>query len=66
VSDLEELTFFVDRALGKKYIPDMLRAAGYRVEVHDDHFDKAASDVDWVPAVASRGWIILTKDEKIA
>jgi uncharacterized protein with PIN domain len=66
VSDLEELTFFVDRALGKKYIPDILRAAGYRVEVHDDHFDKAASDVDWVPAVASRGWIILTKDEKIA
>jgi hypothetical protein len=41
VSNLEELTFFVDRALGKRHIPDMLRAAGCRVEVHDDHFDNA-------------------------
>jgi hypothetical protein len=31
--------------------------------MHGDHFDPAAEDSAWLPVVASRGWIILSKDQ---
>ncbi|MGI8496249.1 MAG: hypothetical protein ACR2OG_01520 [Gemmatimonadaceae bacterium] len=48
-----EWVFFVDRDLGKS-IPNALRAEGYRVERHDDHFDSRTPDEIWLPEVASR------------
>lgn len=63
--ELGRIVFFVDRSLGNKYVPDALRAAGARVEVHDDHFPSEAEDVDWLGEVGHRGWIVLTKDERI-
>jgi len=66
VSEPQDPVFFVDRALGKRHVPDALRALGCRVEIHDDHFEAAALDADWIPVVAQNGWLILTKDEKIA
>jgi hypothetical protein len=33
----ERLVFFIDRSLGRKVIPDALRAAGEEVRIHDDH-----------------------------
>lgn len=57
-------TFYVDRCLGKA-VANALRAAGANVEVHDDHFAQAALDEDWIPQVAARGWVILTKDKNI-
>jgi hypothetical protein len=62
----QSITFFIDRCLGKKSIPDILRAAGISVEIHDNHFDKGALDVDWLPQVGEQGWIVLTKDDKIS
>lgn len=62
----ESLVLFVDRSLGGKVVPDALRALGRRVEVHDDHFPANAPDTEWIPEVAARRWIILTKDENIA
>jgi hypothetical protein len=40
------------------------------VEVHADHFPDTenqpeASDCDWLLSVGRRGWVVLTKDEKI-
>ena len=57
--------FFVDRSLGGKVVPRRLRAAGWRVERHDDHFVADTPDPDWIAAAGKRGWIILTADERI-
>lgn len=35
------------------------------VHVHDDHFDPEEQDSIWLPLVAQRGWVILTKDKDI-
>ena len=59
------ITFFIDRCLGKK-LANVLREQGISVEIHDDHFAKDAPDVAWLPEVGSRGWVVLTKDERIA
>jgi hypothetical protein len=44
----------------------LLRDAGFQVEAKDDHFHHATADVDWLPLVIRRGWVILTKDKNIA
>ncbi|MBW4455646.1 MAG: hypothetical protein KME55_24705 [Nostoc indistinguendum CM1-VF10] len=47
--------FFIDRALGKKYVADALRSVGANVEVHADHFSPDALDIEWLPEVSCRG-----------
>lgn len=56
--------FYVDRCLGKA-VAAALRTAGADVRIHDDHFAQVAPDVDWIPEVTARGWVILTKDKNI-
>lgn len=63
--EFESTIFFIDRCLGNKLIVETLRAADVRVEIHDDHFSKNTQDVDWIPEIGRRGWIILTKDARI-
>jgi hypothetical protein len=60
-----EPVFFVDRSLGSVDVAAGLRAAGATVEVHDDHFPHTEADVDWLPVVGQRGWVVLTKDRRI-
>ena len=43
----------------------MLRRAGVRVEIHDDHFEQDTPDEVWLPSVASRDWIALTHNKRI-
>lgn len=31
--------------------------------MHRDHFPEDAADVEWLPEVAARGWVILSKDQ---
>jgi predicted nuclease of predicted toxin-antitoxin system len=62
---LEHVVFFLDRSLGRKVIAAELRQAGLRVEVHDDHFAQDARDEEWLSAVGARGWVVLTKDQRI-
>lgn len=59
------ITFFVDRCLGSKSIVKILQSTGINIEIHDTHFDKGAQDVDWLPEVGKRGWVVLTKDANI-
>jgi predicted nuclease of predicted toxin-antitoxin system len=59
------ITFFIDRALGKKSVPEALKSVGAIVEIHADHFVPDSPDVDWLPVVAQRGWVVLTKDVNI-
>jgi hypothetical protein len=59
------LVFFVDRSLGQKVIAEKLRQNGVDVEIHDDHFPQNALDEDWLSEVGQRGWVVLTKDDRI-
>lgn len=59
------LVFFIDRSLGSRYVAQALRDAGAQVEVHDDHFPQDTPDVAWLTEVGRRGWIVLSKDERI-
>ena len=61
---MDRPVFFVDRCLGKA-VARALLDAGARVEAHDDHFAHDATDETWIPQVAARGWVILTKDKNI-
>jgi hypothetical protein len=42
---------------------DALKDLGARVQMHRDHFSEDAEDVDWLPVIAKRRWVILTKDQ---
>lgn len=61
----QSVTFFIDRCLGSRCIVETLLAAGISIEIHDEHFDKGAQDVEWLPEVGKRGWVVLTKDANI-
>jgi predicted nuclease of predicted toxin-antitoxin system len=61
----EKIVFFIDRSLGKRDVPDALRAAGHGCECHDDHWDQNTPDSTWLAGVAARNWVVLTKDERI-
>lgn len=61
----EPRTYFVDRDLGIRAVPNAVREAGGRVELHGDHFPQDAPDVEWIPYAARRGWVILTQDRGI-
>ena len=61
----DQPTFFVDRCLGSGDVPEALAKAGAKLERHDDHYPQDQEDVDWLPKVGARGWIVLTKDKAI-
>ena len=65
MNQFQPTTFFIDRCLGTKAVSEALREINITVEIHDDHFKQDVLDVDWLPEVGSRGWIILTKDANI-
>lgn len=60
----DQLTFFLDRSLGREIIAKALREKNVHVEVHDSHFPSNAKDEDWLLDIGSRGWVVLTKDRK--
>ncbi|MBA2433666.1 MAG: hypothetical protein M3480_07170 [Verrucomicrobiota bacterium] len=43
----------------------ILRAAGLKVLVHDDHFAQNATDQEWLTAAGKSNWIVITRDERI-
>jgi hypothetical protein len=61
---LEQTTFFVDRSLGRN-LGIVLRAAGWKIELHGDHFKDDTPDEDWLLQVGAKGWVVLTKDKNI-
>jgi predicted nuclease of predicted toxin-antitoxin system len=62
---LASLTFFLDHQIGRYTVAELLRAAGARVEVHLDHFPGDKPDDEWIPEVARRGRVLITKDQNI-
>jgi len=43
----------------------ILRAADLKIEVHDDHFALNAKDPEWLTGAGKKGWIVVTRDERI-
>ena len=65
-TNLESLSlynFFLDRALESYLLRDALKALGARVQMHRDHFREDAEDIDWLPVIARREWIVISKDQ---
>lgn len=57
--------FFIDRSLGVEPIRSALVAEDLAVEIHDDHFARDEEDRIWLQEVGHRGWVVLTKDQRL-
>lgn len=57
--------FFIDRSLGIEPIRSELVKLGLSVEIHDDHFPRDEEDRVWLKAVGEKGWVVLTKDQRL-
>jgi len=60
---------FLDRSLGRRQVPELLRAAGLQLqtlsEVYGIPADEDVADVTWLELAGSHGWPVLMKDERI-
>ena len=61
----DDTVFFIDRSLGIEPIRTELINSGLTVEIHDDHFPRDEEDRVWLTSVGKRGWVVLTKDQKL-
>jgi predicted nuclease of predicted toxin-antitoxin system len=61
----EPLAFFTDANLGRRVVPEALRAIGEEVKTHDEIFSPGTHDRVWLLAAGEKGWVVLTKDSKI-
>ena len=63
-------TFFLDRGLGSRIVPQALREAGWVLETMDERYGADGSqhvpDVQWIEEATLRGDILLCKDLAIA
>ena len=61
--------FFLDRSLGRKAVPEALRADDWDVITLAEHYgmpaDEQVADTEWIEEAAKRGWPILMKDKRI-
>ena len=57
--------FFIDRCLGTEPIRSALTAQGLTVAIHDDHFKRDEEDRIWLQEAGHRGWVVLTKDQRL-
>ena len=67
---LPDLTFFIDRSLGRKKVPAILRVAGLRLntlaEVYGTPEDEQVKDPAWLARAGAEGWPVLMKDSGIS
>jgi hypothetical protein len=62
---LDDFILYLDENLDNcQPIIEALVANGVQYRRHRDHFPRATPDEDWLPFVAERGWIVLTKDKR--
>lgn len=59
-------TYWIDRALGNR-VPDALAAAGVAIRRYSDTYptQNDVEDARWIPDIARRGWVIVTKDQNM-
>jgi hypothetical protein len=61
-----ELTYFIDRDLGRYQFAGALESNGLRVVRYTAHFTDTAKDDEWLPRVGAEGWVALTHDRQIS
>src|SRR4051812_44686675 len=65
----DEPEFFIDRSLGRKAVPDALRACGLVVHtmasVYGEKAGQGLRDETWLRDAGQRGWVVLMKDDAI-
>lgn len=61
--------FFIDRSLGRRVVPDALRASDLIVHtmasVYGEQVGQGLRDETWLRDVGERGWVVLMKDDAI-
>jgi PIN like domain len=66
---MPEPEFFIDRSLGRRQVPELLRADDWTLVTLAEQYgvpaDEGVSDVEWLQLAGERGWIVLMKDERI-
>ncbi len=66
VVNLTQVVFFVDQCLSGRRIPSTITlASDCAAERFIHHFKKNAEDVEWLPEIARRNWVLVTKDRRI-
>lgn len=67
--ELESPVFFLDRGLGRIYVPSMLVETGHDVrpmaEIYPGGLDQRVDDPTWISLASAEGWLALTKDAAI-
>jgi hypothetical protein len=62
----ERFEFFIDECVAYHHVAATLREAGFVAHVPGpETFSTGTQDVDWLPRVGERGWILITKDKNI-
>jgi hypothetical protein len=51
--------------LGNKQLAEALRAEGFAVRVHDDHFKPDEADDVWLASCGQKSWVAITPDRRI-
>ncbi len=64
----QRLTFFIDRGLGKRHVPDVFRSAGHHVVLMAEVYaadGQFVGDDEWIRDASEAGWVALTKDVSV-
>lgn len=56
---------FIDRCAWSNRLGEALTTADIKFTPHHDHFEQACPDVDWLPIVGNKGWVVITRDKNI-
>jgi PIN like domain len=60
---------FLDRSLGRKKVPELLRGEGIRLITLAEHYgiptDETIADTEWLQLCGARNWLAVMKDDRI-
>jgi hypothetical protein len=65
---MADIEFFLDRSLGRRLVPQALRAAGWTLRTHHEVYrerDEDVSDVEWLGMCGRERLPVLTKDRRL-
>ena len=58
-------TLFIDRCAWSRLLGNALREAGIAFVSHQERFAPNAPDDEWLAGVADKGWLVVTRDQRI-
>lgn len=61
----EPFVFFVDECLGRRVVPDALRAEIEEAE-RIEMLPQGTPDTEWLPKAGNAGWVCFTKDRRLS